>query len=58
MNNNANKSIKEFCLTGSNFLQLRDYFVEDSLWNNFPLTMTRWRKVMDSVLIDWENKIT
>ena len=58
MNNDSNLSIKDFCLNGSNFLQLRQFFAEDSLWNNFPLTMSRWRKVMDSVLTDWENKIT
>lgn len=56
-NCNDNSTIKDFCLNGSNFLPVRQFFANDSLWNNFPLTMTRWRKTMDSVLTDWENKI-
>lgn len=53
----SQQSIRDFCLKESNFLPLRQFFAQDSLWNNFPLTMTRWRKAMDSVLTDWENKI-
>lgn len=55
---NPQQSIRDFCLRESNFLPLRQFFSDDSLWNNFPLTMTRWRKTMDSILSDWENKIT
>ena len=54
---NSQRTIDDYCLTESNFIPLRQFFSEDSIWNTFPLTITRWRKAMDSVLIDWENSI-